>query len=77
MFDKLIEECNEFICDVWKPGVIKHGSHQHRDLIRTFFAGAVTSLKLRGVAMSTHLLLEDMAPMVDINWWPDERFRVP
>lgn len=74
-FEDLIQRCNFVLWECLYDGVsLEFKSHQHRDLIRTFMAGAVEAMIAMQMRNAVAGLLEEYARMADPNWWPDERF---
>lgn len=71
----IIEKCREFLSGfMYAPGLLEFGSDQHRDLVRTFFAGALEALMLTGQKDAIQSLRQIYGEMVRETWLPDERF---
>jgi hypothetical protein len=73
---ELIDRCNEFI---WghmftPPYHLVDGSLQHRDLVRTFFAGALETLMCRLDAASIEVLKPLYTEMTQESWRPGTAF---
>lgn len=77
MFPELIERCNRFLDCMYYPGQLTHGSPQHRDLIKSFFAGAFESLTVGGPLERAWDIEPHYRELTAVDWYPDERFRVP
>jgi hypothetical protein len=74
-FDQLVAACNRFLwVHLYPTGNLVFRSQQHRDLVRTFFAGAFEMLIALNDKQTGISLIEEYAKMADPNWWPDERF---
>lgn len=77
-YDDLIKRCNEFLYGyLYSGGTLFYGSAQHRDLVRTFFAGAMEPLVLSENKENVAALLKDYEAMTRLDWWPDRRFAPP
>ena len=76
-FGELIQRCNHFLDCMYDAGVLRHGSPQHIDLVRTFFAGAIEALMLAGHDRLALPLGVELEHMTARDWRPDERFVTP
>lgn len=75
-FEALIKRCNEFLFKFMYPdNQLLFGSPQHRDLVRTFFAGIAESFHEIGVLEVLLFINPELEKMCAVDWLPDERFR--
>lgn len=71
---EMVKRCNEFIYGFMYPTAMSLERGQLRDLVRTFYAGALEILIISGDVETSLKLLEIIKPMTPENWWPDSRF---
>ena len=77
-FKQLIRECNRFLYEHMYPGGrLEFASDQHRDLVRTFFAGAYEMLIALDEKETMKTVFDEYAKMTRENWRPDGRFLPP
>jgi hypothetical protein len=80
-WEDLIERCNTFMWVFMYPhGTIFRpacGSHQHRDIVRTFFAGVYEGYLAAGLHAQLERMLPEYQRMTGTGWLPDARFAPP
>jgi hypothetical protein len=78
MYDELVKRCNEF---VWGYcGQVAFASPQHRNTVRTYFAGALEALKVCGAQCSERdhdRVLNEITKMAEEDWVPGPEFMPP
>jgi hypothetical protein len=74
-FENLIKRCNNVLFrHMYSRGQLEFASDQHRDLVRSFFAGAFEMLIELENKYVAGCMIEEYRKMSDINWRPDRRF---
>ena len=77
-FAELVKRCNDFLYGHMYPdGQMEFCRSQHRDLVRTFFAGAFEGMMAIEDRESMEPLICEYEKMAAVNWWPDGRFMPP
>jgi hypothetical protein len=76
-FEQLVKACNAFIWHFMysPPYGLEFASHQHRDLVRTFFAGAMEAYIAQDNAKQVQALVDEYAKITGEHWMPDNRFK--
>jgi hypothetical protein len=69
-YPDLVRQCNVFLHRFMYPDTAL-GRLQHRDLVRTFFAGAFEALMLAGDHESVRALAPQYKLMTAVDWFPD------
>lgn len=72
VLDFLADACNNY-CRHCYP-TLEFKSHQHRDIVKLWFAAAFEAYTHAGDESRASLVLGALAMMRNYNWWPDERF---
>lgn len=73
VYKALVSELNITLGMYYNPGVLKFGSSQHKDLILTYFAGVLVTLKITGQMELMEYIANKMAFAYENmeTWIPD------
>ncbi len=74
-WERLVERCNSFVWGHMYPGELIH-PYQHRDIVRTFFAGIFEALILLGNKELGLELEPYYQEIAQADWLPGPEFQV-
>ncbi len=78
LWRSLVEPCNCFLYKhMYGHGSLDFRSSQHRDLVRTFYAGVVEVLIATGQRDRVEEMVDDYRLMTEDTWLPGDEFKPP